>query len=219
MLKAVIFDLDGLLADTEPLSFRIYQELLAPYGLGFPLSHYAAHYSGRTAIANLQQCRQEFGLDTSVDELLCQTEEIERQLLAEGVDLKKGAYTLLHYLRSRGLSIALATSSVKDRAEGILNKAGIAGYFDVFVCAADIQHSKPHPEIFLRAAQKLGLSPVECLVLEDSEAGVEAAFRAGIPVIHIPDMKDISPAHRAMTAGQYASLDEVIPYIQENCHD
>lgn len=219
MLKAVIFDLDGLLADTEPLSFRIYQELLAPYGLGFPLSHYAAHYSGRTAIANLQQCRQEFGLDTSVEELLLRTKEIERRLLAEGVALKKGAYALLNHLRTEGLSIALATSSVKDRAEGILKSAGIIDYFDVFVCAADIQHSKPHPEIFLKAVQKLGLLPMECLVLEDSEAGVEAAFRAGIPVIHIPDMRDISPAHHAMITTQYASLDKVIPYIKEYCHD
>lgn len=219
MLKAVIFDLDGLLADTEPLSFRIYQELLAPYGLGFDLAHYAAHYSGRTAIANLQQCRQEFGLEASVDALLRQTEEIEARLLAVGVDLKKGAYALLDHLRAEGLSIALATSSAKDRAEGILKSAGIADYFDAFVCAADIQHSKPHPEIFQKAAQKLGLSPAECLVLEDSEAGVEAAFRAGIPVIHIPDMKDISPAHHAMIVSQYASLGEVIPYIQEHCHD
>lgn len=104
-------------------------------------------------------------------------------------DLKPGAIELLNYLRENNIKIAVASSSTSERAIGILKNHGIDNMFDTYVFAEDIHNSKPDPEIFLLALEKLSIQNTKCFVLEDSENGIEAAYRANIPVICIPDMK------------------------------
>ncbi len=96
---------------------------------------------------------------------------------------------MLTYLQREGVPIALATSSVESRARMILDSNGILSLFDHLVFAKDVKRSKPYPDIFLKACSDLNVLPENCLVLEDSEAGIAAAYRAGIPVICIPDLK------------------------------
>ena len=214
-LKAVIFDFDGLLVDTEIVSYRIYKELLKPYGCSFEMKEYSDHYSGKTEINNVTQLIENYDLDWSIEEGLDRVLEKEKEILSEGVELKKGARELLSYLKQNKYLTAIATSSTKDRAMDILEDNGIADLFDEFVFAEDIQRSKPDPEVFLKAAEKLKAKPEECLVLEDSQTGIEAAVRAHMSVICIPDMKKPDDEHLKQTIAVKEDLLSVIDFLQQ----
>ena len=105
------------------------------------------------------------------------------------VRLKPGGAALLAWLKARGVTVVLATSSKRDRAVDILTRLGVVQYFDDMVFGTEIERGKPYPDIFLKAAEKAHAAPADCLVLEDSEAGIQAAHAAGIDVICVPDMK------------------------------
>ena len=179
-MEAVIFDLDGLLADTEIISLKVYQELLRYFGIPFTEETYSRDYSGHREEENVQRFLDTYDLPWNFDQTLDKVYELEAQILAKGVNLKKGAKNLLTYLQKEGIPIALATSSVESRARMILDSNGILSLFDHLVFAKDVKRSKPYPDIFLKACSDLNVLPENCLVLEDSEAGIEAASRAGI---------------------------------------
>ena len=127
--------------------------------------------------------------------------------------LKPGAKELLDHLRETGRGVAMASSSTRERALNLLNQHGVAEYFQQFVFAGEVERGKPAPDVFLKACEKLGQAPGECLVLEDSEAGIQAAHAAGVPVICVPDLKTPDRRFLAMTAAVCPSLDQVIPYL------
>lgn len=140
--------------------------------------------------------------------------EVENRLLAQGVDLKRGARELLEYLKKNHYKMAIASSSTKDRALNILKQHNIMEYFDDFVFDHEVEKGKPNPDIFLKACEKLGEKAEDCLVLEDSEAGIQAAYSANIPVICIPDMKKPDKKYLDKSLAVLNSLDEVIEYLQ-----
>lgn len=121
---------------------------------------------------------------------------------------------MLTFLKTEGIPIALATSSVESRARMILDSNGILSLFDHLVFAKDVKRSKPYPDIFLKACSDLNVLPKNCLVLEDSEAGIEAAYRAGIPIICVPDLK--VPAQSFLTKAEqvFQDLDAVRDYLK-----
>lgn len=215
MTKAVIFDLDGLLVDTEIVSYQIYKELLCKFGYEFAVEDYARTYSGKTEIRNVTCLIGAYHLPWTLEEGLEKVSLVEKRLLTQGTALKRGARELLSFLKKNGYKTALATSSTADRAFLILGEHDAAGCFDEFVFAGDIKKGKPDPEVFLKACEKLGERPENCLVLEDSEAGIQAANAADIPVICIPDMKKPEQRFLEQTAAVLNSLDEVIPYLSE----
>ena len=139
--------------------------------------------------------------------------ELEARILAKGVNLKKGAKNLLAFLQREGIPIALATSSIESRARMILDSNGILALFDHLVFAKDVKRSKHYPDIFLKACSDLNVLPENCLVLEDSEAGIEAAYRAGIPVICIPDLKMPAQYFLNKTEQVFQDLDAVRDYL------
>ena len=208
-IRAVIFDLDGLLIDSEIISYRLYQELLRPYGHNLTLEDYASGYSGKTAPENMRKAVETYGLPFRVEEGLEKIFAMEREYLERGVALKPGADKLLTYLRQKQYKILLATSSTKDRALTILMKNGIEQFFDHMVFGYEVERGKPWPDIFLKAAEKAHAAPADCLVLEDSEAGIQAAHAAGIDVLCVPDMKMPAESYQQMTAAMLKSLDDV----------
>lgn len=213
-MKAIIFDFDGLLVDTEIISFKVYQKLLADYGFSFSKEEYAKHYSGKTEAANVARLIDTYHLPWTQQEGFNQVVEIEKRFIAEGVELKQGANQLLTYLKNKGLKAALATSSTKDRAMDILQKHEIHQFFDVFVFSEDVQRSKPDPEVFLKACEKLDIAHDEAIVLEDSENGILAAWQAQIPVICIPDMKKPAQSFLDKTLAAANTLEDVIDYLE-----
>ena len=189
MKKAVIFDLDGLLIDSEVISHRLYDELLHRYGKSVTVAEYARDYSGKTGVANMTNVIARYNLPITVEEGLTWEVAREKELLQD-VQLKPGAAALLSWLKTEGVAVVLATSSVRERAVEVLTRLGVVQYFDDMVFGTEIERGKPWPDIFLKAAEKAHAAPADCLVLEDSEAGIQAAHAAGIDVLCVPDMKN-----------------------------
>ena len=138
----------------------------------------------------------------------------EAELLPTG-RLKPGGAALLAWLKARGVTVVLATSSKRDRAVDILTRLGVVQYFDDMVFGTEIERGKPYPDIFLKAAEKAHAAPADCLVLEDSEAGIQAAHAAGIDAICVPDMKTPAAEFQQMTAAVLKSLDDVQAWLTQ----
>lgn len=213
MIKAVIFDLDGLLVDTEPICYQILRDILAPFGYPITLEEYVQGYSGKPEDANVAHLIEAYNLPWTVEEGLDRVFSMERELHARGVALKPGAGELLDYLERGGYGITVASSSTRDRALNLLGQHGVTKYFRQFVFAGEVERGKPAPDVFLKACEKLGQAPERCLVLEDSGAGVQAAHAAGTPVICVPDLKTPDRRFLNMTSAVLPSLDQVIPYL------
>ena len=216
MKKAVIFDLDGLLIDSEIISYRLYCDFLGKYGYSISLEEYARTLSGKTAVENMKNVVKDYQLPFSAEEGLDIVLKMDRDYLKKGVDLKPGARQLLQYLKEHHIKILLASSSLKDRAMDILEQNGIAHFFDHMVFGPEIERGKPYPDIFLKALEKSGEAPENCLVLEDSEAGIQAAHSAGIDVICIPDMKVPADEFKRMAVCELPSLSDVISWLESS---
>lgn len=132
-----------------------------------------------------------------------------------GIPVKPGLYDLLDWLQARQIPCAVATSSSRHRDERILRQSRLAGRFDVIVCGDDITRSKPDPQIFELACQDLGASPRSALVLEDSQAGIEASYRADIPVICVIDLKVPEDEYEKKTLQTVRSLEDVKAWLNK----
>ncbi len=216
MIKTVIFDLDGLLVNSELMTYEFYKRILAEKKIEFSLKTYTDVYCGRTAVRNLTELIENYDLPFDVEKGMELTHEAEKEYLnTKGVPLKKGAKELLDFLKNKDYGIYLASSSGKERAHTILAGNGIGGYFDGGVFGDEIEHSKPAPDVFLKAKEKAGARAEECLVLEDSDAGIHAAYAAGIPVICIPDLKQPSEESRKMARLVLPSLLDVKEMLEK----
>ncbi len=214
MIETVIFDLDGLLIDSERSFYEMDERFLKRFGKSFTLEEYVKDYCGRTVNANIERFIVKYDLPITLGEgLLIINEEIAKET-TKGIPLKKGALELLQYLKEKGYKVALATSSVKERALTLLSKNGVDSYFDDYVFGPEVKRGKPYPDVFYKAAAKVGSDPLNCLVLEDSEAGIKAASSAGMSVICIPDLKVPSDPFCKMADAILTSLFDVIDYLK-----
>lgn len=215
MKNTIIFDLDGLLIDSETISYRIYRDLTGNYHKDISMEEYIHDYSGKTEIRNMQTLIGTYGLPISLEDGLAFAKKREKEYFREGVALKQGARELLSYLKRRRYTIILASSSTKERAVGVLGQNGIGAFFDHMVFGEDVERGKPYPDIFKKACEYAKEPPENCLVLEDSEAGIQAAYAAGIDVICIPDMKEPGEEFRRMEAAELPSLADVISWLEK----
>jgi HAD superfamily hydrolase (TIGR01509 family) len=179
--------MDGLMLDTERIALVVWREAAAE--LGFDLdADVADRMVGRTSATNRLMLQMHFGETFSYDELSALASARYRETLdRDGVPRKEGLVELLEFLRSMAIPLAVATSTSRDLAQHKLSQAGVAHYFDVIVGGNDVEHGKPAPDIFLRAAERLGKRPDECVALEDSGPGIHAASSAGMLTILVPD--------------------------------
>lgn len=216
MKNTVIFDLDGLLINSEVITYKLYNDLLGKYNTSFSLDEYIHSYCGQTAIGNMEKLIEVYHLPITVAYGLSFMSMREQIYLRNGIDLKPGAKELLYYLITNQYKIILASSSTKNRALNVLSKNGIGAFFDNMVFGSDVKKGKPYPDIFLKACEYANEKPENCLVLEDSEAGIQAAHSAEIDVICIPDMKVPSKKFKEMETDELESLDRVIPWLENS---
>ena len=214
MKKAIIFDLDGLLIDSEIISYNLYADLLRKYQFRFSLERYARQYSGKNEVTNMQNLIFTYHLPITLEQGLSYVSALEKEYFAKGVPLKPGARELLRFLKHSKVKILLASSSTRERALFVLAQNGIESYFDAMVFGPEIEHGKPAPDIFIKAREKSGEASGDCLVLEDSEAGIRAAYAAGIDVICIPDMKRPDGAFLSAAAAVLPSLLDVPAWLE-----
>ncbi|HET9917602.1 MAG TPA: HAD family phosphatase [Candidatus Binatia bacterium] len=184
MITTAIFDLDGLLADTEPLHCRAYQLALFEHGVQLTAEDYGDHWvrCGKGIHEWLRQ--HSFDLDPMV--LRARKAIHYQDLLQSSLRAMDGAEALLDRLAGN-MRIGLASSSYRDAVDGVIHGLGIANYFDTIVSGLDVARVKPAPDIFLEAAHRLGVDPAECAVLEDAEKGVLAAHAAGMRCVAVPN--------------------------------
>ncbi|WP_050637309.1 HAD family hydrolase [Candidatus Stoquefichus sp. SB1] len=216
MIKAVIFDMDGLMIDSERVTYVCYVKILAKMGLSMSEDFYKT-LLGKTLPTAYQLMFDEYGNDFPMDQVLNDVHMLMDDIfIKEGVPLKQGLVELLTYLKDNDYKTIVATSSTRHRMERLLTMADVYKYFDNSICGDEVTHGKPHPEVFLKACEKINIVPSEAIVLEDSEAGIEAAHTAQIPVICIPDMKYPEPAFVQMTSQIFHSLDNVIDFLKQS---
>lgn len=197
--KAVIFDMDGVLVDSEPLHVSVESNMIKELGIPLKKEMYSK-FAGTTSLCMWKTLIEEFRLEKDPKELSVESDQrfVNELLHTDKVQLFDGVLDVLKKLYKGGIPIALASSSSKKIVEAVLRKFDIANYFTVIVTGSDVQQSKPHPEIFLLAAKKLDVPPSLCVVIEDSPNGVKAAKNAGIycigfkPIENHHDLKEAS---------------------------
>jgi HAD superfamily hydrolase (TIGR01509 family) len=212
--SAVIFDLDGVLADSEPWWNQIDAKLLAEHGVSYR-GEYHRNVLGVSYRLAVEFYRNAFHISASVEELMRRRGEIATDFFANRVSLFPSAKTTLEQLREMKLHLAVATSSVSASARPFLDRTGIRSLFGVVVTGDEVQRGKPHPDIYLRTAKRLGSSPEECLVIEDALAGVSAAKAANMRVAAIPDTRFVDSREYEMKADYVlGSLSEIPALIR-----
>lgn len=186
-VKGVLFDMDGVILDTEKLYTRFWCE--AAQTLGFPMTYEMA-LGMRSLSHEVGERQLKAYLGEEVDYQQVRSKRIEFMtdfINHNGVELKSGIHELLAFLKENDIKTSVATSSPLDRTKEYLSQVGLVNAFDELVSGHMVEHGKPAPDIYLYAASKLGLKPEECLVLEDSPTGLLAAYRAGCIPVMIPD--------------------------------
>lgn len=216
-IEAVIFDMDGLLIDSETISFKCFQTVFSYYGYEISKEYYINKLIGRN-IKNIKEAiLKEYGEEFKFDEIYYEKVKVMNDYIeSNGILLKKGALELIEYLNKNKYKIAVATSTKRERAEKLLTMVKIKDYFQEIICGDEVINSKPNPEIFLKAAEKLGVNPEVCIVLEDSAAGIEAAHKAGMKGINVPDMKIPDDNIKEKAYRIEESLINVLEYFQSN---
>jgi HAD superfamily hydrolase (TIGR01509 family) len=189
---AVIFDLDGVLADSEPWWNQIDAKLLAHYGVSYR-GEYHRNVLGVNYRLAVEFYKNAFHIPASADELMRRRGKIATDFFAKHVGLFAAAKTTLEQLRDMKLPLAVATSSVSSSARPLLDRTGIRSLFSVVITGDEVQQGKPHLDIYVQAAKKLGISPELCLVIEDSLAGIAAGKAANMRVAAIPDSRFVDP--------------------------
>ena len=185
-IAAVIFDMDGVLADSETLWNDIDGTLLADYGIAYK-GEYKHEVLGKGFALALQFYKDAFALDAEIATMAVRRTSIATDYYANRIPMFPAAPEVLAQLKRSGLKIGLASSSVGALVLPFLERCDLLSYFDAIVTGEQVQHGKPNPDIYLKAASNLGVEPAKCLVVEDALSGIQAGLSAGMTVVAIPD--------------------------------
>lgn len=213
-VKGILFDMDGVVLDTEKLYTRFWQE--AAQCLGYPMTkEQALGMRSLNRGAGLAKMQSYFGEDVDYTGIRNKRMELMDAFVEkEGVVKKPGIVELLAYLDAKGIKRAIATSSPLERTKLYLSSVGLADRFDELVSGYMVEKGKPEPDIYLYAAAKLGLKPQECMVLEDSPTGIVAAYRAGCIPVMVPDQDKPDAVTKKMLYATANSLQGVIKLLR-----
>jgi HAD superfamily hydrolase (TIGR01509 family) len=212
-IKAFIFDMDGLMLDTERIAERAWTMAMAERGYLYT-SEINLKVIGRTLVDTKLIFGEVFGAGLPFDEIYQRKLRYSNHIISqEGIPIKPGLVDLLAELKIRGYQVAVGSSTERETLIKKLSLVGLIDQFGVIVCGDEVESGKPAPDIFLEAARRLGVSPQACVVLEDSENGIKAAHAAGMVPIMVPDLKPPTEEMEGMAYRILNSLAEVIDLI------
>ena len=214
MVRGVIFDMDGLMFDTERLATVLWNQVGDELRIDMT-EEFLDSFRGQNPTAIRNAFLQRFGREFDFDGCMGRKDELQHRYIEEkGVPLKEGLPELLEYLKGQDIRMAVATSTQQSLAEKMLKIAGVYEYFDAVAYGNKVKRSKPFPDIFQKAAEDLGVPMRECLVLEDSISGVQAGKAAGGYIINIPDVVVVPEAVKDGITAELRSLRDVIDWIE-----
>jgi HAD superfamily hydrolase (TIGR01509 family) len=217
-IRAVIFDLDGVLADSEPWWNEIDATLLADHGVTYR-GEYHRNVLGVNYRLAVEFYKKTFRLSVPTEEMMKRRGETATEFFANRIDLFPSTKQVLQALRQMNppVQLALATSSVSVSARPFLDRHELTPFFEVIVTGEEVGRGKPHPDIYLHAAEKLNVAPDACLVIEDSLSGIAAAKAANMRVAAIPDTRFVDPRDYEKEADYIlATLKEIPPLIRND---
>ncbi|MDD6434755.1 MAG: HAD family phosphatase [Ruminococcus bromii] len=205
MIKGTVFDMDGLMFDSERITYNGWQKLMDENGYEYSIDVFKQTV-GRRKKEVEQFYYSKYGKDFPYRKL----SEIQRNnyinfVMTKGAPVKKGLYEILEFLKDNDIKIALATSTSRQTSLINLESAKVEKYFDTLVCGEDVTNGKPDPEVFLTAAKKIGIEPEQCVAFEDSFNGIRSAFAAGMTTVMVPDF--IQPTDEILTMVNYLCND------------
>ena len=214
-VAGVIFDMDGVILDTEKLYGRFWQE--AAIALGYPMTHrQALGMRSLNRQAGQEKLESYFGPGISRSQVRNKRIELMDAYIAQhGVELLPGVREILTFLKQRGIATAIATSSPMERVERYLGPYGVLSKFDALCSADDVARGKPEPDIYLKAAAMIGLPPEKCLAVEDSPAGILSASRAGCMPVFVPDQDRADEDTKKLLYAHADSLLDLIDLLKE----
>ena len=215
-MKGVIFDWDGVVIDSSAEHERSWEILSEEISRPLVFGHFKRGFGKKNEVIISEVLRWSDD-PPMIEKLAYRKETIYRELVRQrGVQILPGARELLEALRSEKIPRAIGSSTPRQNLEAIFSATGLGEFFDAVACGDDVEHGKPAPDIFLLAARMLFLAPADCLVIEDAHAGIEAAHRAGIPVLAVATTNSLSELGAA--TGALESLAGVTPSMLREIH-
>lgn len=215
-IKAVLFDMDGTILDTEKIHKECWEQAMRDIGVDFlPTTFY--DLIGLNDKSTCEYFKKHYGFtDEQYTKMSVSAYSLSREFTTtKGIPVKKGFFELSDYLAENNIKRAIVTSSMVSEALHNFERAKIETPFDVIIGGDSVNEGKPSAEPFLKAAEMLGLSAEECIVAEDSANGVRSAHNAGIRCVYIKDMVDIPEEVRALAEYEVSALDKIIEIIEE----
>ncbi|MCR5717857.1 MAG: HAD-IA family hydrolase [Oscillospiraceae bacterium] len=214
MIQGLLFDMDGLMLDTEKLLARFWMQ--AAHEAGFPMTF--EHVLGIRSLAAVfakPKLKGIFGEAFDYERIRARRRELTAEHIAKyGIEVKPGLHELLGFAKENGIRMAVTTATDRERAEEYLRKADVHDLFDAFVCGDMVTKGKPDPEIYLTASRELGLEPSVCMALEDSPNGIRSAYAAGCKAVMIPDLSQPEEELKPLLYACVPTLADVIPLLK-----
>ena len=196
---AILFDLDGVIADSEPMWNDIDSAMLKTYGVEYAGEH-KHQILGTSFTVALNFYREQFKIRADLEEMMLRRRDIARDFYAERIPIFDSAPQVLAALKKQNFTLGLATSSISDLVKPFLQRHDLNQYFAAITTGEEVENGKPAPDIYLAAARKAKAEPQDCLVVEDALAGLEAGRAAGMTTVAIPDARWVDVSlfpHRA----------------------
>ena len=214
MIKLCIFDMDGLLIDSERCMWSVSMAIAAKKQ-GFTLTQEVHNtFRGMNFKSVGEILRNEFGPNFDYDLFLKDMHKNNQHIIEEGIPLRPGVQELLDYLRKNNIKTCIGTTTPRATADKILNTIGITNYFDGVVCGDEITNGKPDPEIYLTCLAKFNeVSKEEAIIFEDGQAGADAAIAAGIKLVLVPDLAKLDDEVKTKAYKVIDNIKEIIPEI------
>lgn len=214
-MKAVIFDMDGILIDTERWLNKYWCQAALEAGFAMKPEHALAIRSLDTKLTE-PYLKSIFGEEFDYQKIRMRRRElVNEHIRKHGIDKKPGVDEILCYLREKGIKAAVATATEPVRAKEYLTAIGVYEKFDRVISATTVKNGKPAPDVYLYACEQIGEKPEDCIAVEDSPNGVLSAYKAGLSVVMVPDLSEPDEDTLKMLTKKVERLDEMIPFLEK----